>query len=65
VKLHFLALKAEFSESQLAHKIHEAVTLKNYEQQIVGHISRDATEIESREKPVKKVVEAETKTWSS
>ncbi len=28
---------------------------KTYEEQLVGHISRDATEIETREKPVKKV----------
>ncbi len=65
---------AEFSERKLPQKIHfedkvflqktlssKAVINKNYEQQIVGHISRDATEIESREKPVKKVLEKKTK----
>lgn len=44
---------AEFADSQLAQKVHEALIKKTYKQQIVGHISRDATEIESREKPVK------------
>lgn len=52
---------AEFSESQLPQKIHEALIKKTYEQQIVGHISRDATEIEARSKPVKKVVEEKHK----
>jgi len=53
---------AEFSKSQLPEKVHEALIKKNYQEQgqIVGHISRDGTEIEAREKPVKKIKE-ETK----
>ncbi|OAD22018.1 transposase IS4 family protein [Candidatus Thiomargarita nelsonii] len=47
---------AEFAKSQLPQKVHEALIKKTYERQIVGHISKDATEIESREKPVKKSV---------
>jgi len=46
---------AELSASQLPKKVHETLNKKNYEQQLVGHISRDSTEIEAREKPVKKV----------
>jgi hypothetical protein len=49
---------AEFSETQLASKLHEALIVKNYQEQLVGHISRDSTEIEVREKPVKKEQEA-------
>jgi hypothetical protein len=45
---------AEFSKSQLPERVHEALIKKNYQEQgqIVGHISRDGTEIEAREKPV-------------
>jgi len=50
---------AEFANSELPEKVHEALIKKNYQEQeqIVGHISRDGTEIESREKPVKKAKE--------
>lgn len=44
---------AEFSESQLPACVHQAVITENLLEEIVGHISRDATEIEAREKPVK------------
>lgn len=44
---------AEFSESQLPACVHQAVITENLSEEIVGHISRDATEIEAREKPVK------------
>jgi len=46
---------AEFAKTQLPEKIHEALIKKTYQEQLVGHISRDSTEIEAREKPVKKV----------
>ena len=46
---------AEFSESQLPEKIHETLIKKTYQEQLVGHISRDSTEIEAREKPVKEL----------
>ena len=43
----------EFAMGNLPQKIHEAMIKKHYGQKLVGHISRDATAIESREKPVK------------
>ena len=42
---------AEFSVSQLPAGVHQAMISENLSQDIVGHISRDATEIEVREKP--------------
>jgi hypothetical protein len=46
---------AEFAKSSLGEKVHDAMVERCFENQIVGHISRDATHIEGREKPVKKV----------
>ncbi len=45
---------AEFSESQLPERIHEALIKKHYRGEIVGHHSRDSTAINAREKPNKK-----------
>jgi hypothetical protein len=47
---------AEFSASQLPERVHEAFIKKSYENEIVGHNSRDSTAIEAREKPLKKEV---------
>lgn len=47
---------AEFSADGLPERVHEALIRKNYEGEIVGHISRDSTEIDAREKPLKKPV---------
>jgi transposase len=44
---------AEFAHSALPSRIHEALIKRTYEDRLVGHISRDATAIEAREKPVK------------
>ena len=44
---------AEFSESQLPACVHQALISKNLSEDIVGHISRDSTEVEAREKPQK------------
>jgi hypothetical protein len=44
---------AEFAESSLPNQVHEALIKKTYKDCIIGHISRDATAIEAREKPVK------------
>ena len=44
---------AEFARSVLPGRIHEALIKRAYEDRLVGHISRDATAIEAREKPVK------------
>jgi transposase len=44
---------AEFSKSQLPVLVHQAMITENLSEDIIGHISRDATEIEVREKPPK------------
>ena len=45
---------AEFAESHLPERIHEALIKQHYCGEIVGHISRDSTAINAREKPLKK-----------
>lgn len=45
---------AEFSKSRLPERVHEALIQKSYRHELVGHLSRDSTAIEAREKPVKK-----------
>ncbi|MBF0477042.1 MAG: transposase [Deltaproteobacteria bacterium] len=45
---------AEFSEDQLVERIHSALIAKYLSDKLIGHISRDSTEIEAREKPQKK-----------
>ncbi len=45
---------AEFAQSRLPERVHEALIHRSYAGEIVGHISRDSTAIEAREKPVKK-----------
>ena len=45
---------AEFAKSELPTRIHGALISKAYEAQIVGHLSRDATEIDARERPAAK-----------
>jgi len=52
---------AEFSATQLPTRVHEAMIRATVSNVIVGHISRDSTEIEGREKPVKKETAAEKK----
>ena len=54
---------AEFAESRLPERVHEALIHKRYAGEIVGHICRDSTAIEARERPVKNVSKtAEEKT---
>src|SRR6202162_1608196 len=43
---------AEFARSELPVRLHEALIKRSHEDRLVGHISRDATAIEAREKPV-------------
>jgi hypothetical protein len=50
----------EFAESHLPERVHEALIRKSYSEEIVGHISRDSTAIEAREKPIKKASEEPT-----
>jgi hypothetical protein len=42
---------AEFAESELPSRLHEALIEQTHADRLVGHISRDATAIESHEKP--------------
>lgn len=52
----------EFAKSQLPACVHEAMIRQNLSEEIIHHISRDSTEIEAREKPVKeRVAEAEVR----
>jgi transposase len=46
----------EFANSQLPVCVHEALIHQNLSDEIISHISRDSTEIEVREKPVKKII---------
>ena len=45
---------AEFAATELTQRVHESLILKTHQDRLVGHISRDSTAIEAREKPVKK-----------
>lgn len=47
---------AEFALTQLPTRVHASVIENNLSDEIIGHISRDSTEIEAREKPVKKTI---------
>jgi len=49
---------AEFAESQLPARVHEALIEKYEKPRLVGHISRDATAITARGKAAKKVKKA-------
>jgi len=48
---------SEFSHGQLPVKIHEALVKERCGAKVAGHVSRDATAIEVREKPAKKTKE--------
>lgn len=41
---------AEFSRGKLPERVHEAIVRSHYQGRLVGHVSRDATAIEAREK---------------
>src|SRR5580704_6636902 len=43
---------AEFAASALPTRLHETLIATSHNHQLVGHISRDATAIEAREKPL-------------
>lgn len=45
---------AEFAEIKLPQKVHEALIKDCYEGELVGHISKDSTPLEAREKHLKK-----------
>jgi len=50
---------AEFAERRLPERVHQALIEKTLGKPIVGHISRDSTAINAREKPEKKTIPAE------
>ncbi len=50
----------EFTEMGLAENVHEHMIKEHLGDQIIGHISRDSTAINAREKPLKKLKENET-----
>jgi len=50
---------AEFAETELPQRLHQTLIAETYADQLVGHISRDSTEIEAREKPVRAPVAPE------
>jgi len=45
---------AQFAASALPKFVHDHLVSKAYENQLIGHVSRDSTAIEGREKPVRK-----------
>lgn len=45
---------AEFAESELGQRAHAALVRETYGEEIVGHVSRDSTAIEGRERPLNK-----------
>ncbi len=45
---------AEFAEAGLPGRVHEALIARTHQDRLVGHISRDSTKIEAREKPINK-----------
>ena len=44
---------AEFAKSRLAERVHEALIKAHLFDELIGHISRDGTAIEARERPAK------------
>jgi hypothetical protein len=49
---------AEFAEMGLPAQVHEALIKQHLGDQIIGHVARDSTEIEAREKPASKAIES-------
>lgn len=50
----FSRVFAEFAESRLCERVHEALIRRTLSDHLFGHISQDSTEIEAREKPAVK-----------
>lgn len=48
---------AEFAQARLAERVHELLIKEQLGHELIGHISRDSTAIEAREKPKSKTVE--------
>ena len=52
---------AEFAKSELPQRMHAALIEETQKDRLIGHISRDSTQIEAREKPVRPVSAAAVK----
>lgn len=52
---------AEFAASELPQQVHSALIKRAYKDHLVGHVSRDATAIQAREKPLSKKKKEEQK----
>lgn len=50
----FSRVYAEFAAAQLPARVHEALVLQTHRERLVGHIARDGTEIEARQRPAPK-----------
>jgi hypothetical protein len=48
----------EFAKAQLAERVHEALIKAHLGEQLIGHLSRDGTAIEARERPARKATKA-------
>lgn len=51
---------AEFAKAHLAERVHEALIKEHLGDQLIGHLSRDATAIEARQRPARKRTRAAT-----
>jgi Transposase DDE domain/Transposase domain (DUF772) len=51
---------AEFAEQRLAERVHEALIKEQLGDELIGHISRDGTAIEARERPKNKPTDAQS-----
>lgn len=52
----------EFAKARLAERAHEALIKEHLGEELIGHISRDGTAIEARERPARKAVRAAAET---
>jgi hypothetical protein len=48
----------EFAKAQLAERVHEALIKAHLGEQLIGHLSRDGTAIEARERPARRATKA-------
>lgn len=56
---------AQFAEQRLAQRVHEALIKEQLGEQLIGHISRDGTAIQARERPKNKPLEAQSAATAS
>jgi hypothetical protein len=56
---------AEFAKERLAERVHEALIKEHLGEQLIGHLSRDGTAIEARERPARKATKVAAPTPTS